>query len=168
MTGRSRETGVAKTWRELAADEVGTVYEDSYENGVRYIIKRGPPALCAYVGVPADHPLAGFDYNNLPLDCHGGLTFAAEGSDLSTWPAGWYWYGWDYAHAGDRCFYDLKYENDPTWPKRNFEEKEWTVEDVRGEIWGVTYDFAKLVELAEKIGAKHYRVVAEARLDGAE
>lgn len=140
---------MTKTFAELAQDEAGTIYEDGYENGVRYLIMRGPAALCAYVGVPADHPLAGHSYDDLSLECHGGLTFGGEGGGKGSWPAGWYWYGWDYGHAGDKSFYDLK--EGMAW---RADDREWTVEDVQKEIWHVTYYFAKLVKLAEDIARK--------------
>lgn len=143
--------GSDKSFDQLAEDERGTVYVDAYENGVRYLIMRGGASLCAYVGVPADHPLAGHSSEDVSLDCHGGLTWASEGEgDSAGRPTGWYWYGWDYAHAGDRSLYDVKHPDMPAIPG----EREWTVEDVQKEIWDVTYEFAKLKSLAEAIAFK--------------
>lgn len=137
---------MTKTFEEIAKDPAGTIYDDAYENGVRYIILRGPSALCAYVGVPISHPLAGKDYDSIPLSVHGGLTYAKAGSG-GYLPEGMYWYGWDYAHAGDTSFYDLTYG-------RHSQSKDWTVEMVRSEIWSATYDFEKLMRLAESIANK--------------
>lgn len=131
-----------KSFAELAAMKSGTILEDGYENGVRYIIMRGPCALCAYVGVPEGHPLAGKDYDDIPLGVHGGLTFAGRGDGRR--PEGMYWYGWDYGHAGDVPFYAGAREPG----------KAWTTSDVREEIWGATYEFAKLMRLAERIAGK--------------
>ena len=67
-------------------------------------------AWCGYVGVPAGHPAYGQDYDNVDVDCHGGLTFAAgcqetgdpahgichvpqEGRPAEVW-----WLGFDCAH----------------------------------------------------------------------
>lgn len=45
--------------------------------GLDCLIVRGPSgALCGYVGVPELHPAYGKDYDTVPVDCHGGLTFA--------------------------------------------------------------------------------------------
>ena len=130
------------TFEELSKLESGTILVDDYENGVRYLIMRGPCSLCAYVGVPSDHPLAGKDYDDVPLDCHYGLTFSGEGGDEDFRPAGWYWYGWDYGHSGDKAFYDVD--------RDIFRgDTEWTVAMVKQEIWSVTYEFAKLKKLME-------------------
>lgn len=76
-------------------------------------------SFCAYVGVPSNNPLAGRVYDDMPLECHGGLTFGSEGGD-GGWPKGWYWYGWDYMHSGDRTTF---------WKKGH----QWTVEEVEDE-----------------------------------
>ena len=75
---------------------------DRFGNGYRILILSCGIHPCAYVGVPSDHPLAGFSYMDLLhlIDCHGGLTFSDEG-DGEARPRGYFWYGWDYAHAGD-------------------------------------------------------------------
>ncbi|HUU65476.1 MAG TPA: hypothetical protein VMW37_05160 [Dehalococcoidales bacterium] len=62
--------------------------------------------LCAYVGVPKGHPCYGQHYDYIPYDdlfpirVHGGLTFSKEG-DGDTWPKGYWWLGFDCAHAWD-------------------------------------------------------------------
>jgi hypothetical protein len=142
-------TSVAeKTFEEIAADESGTVYEDGYENGVRFLIMRGPGSLCAYMGVPNDHPMAGFGYDDLPgMEVHGGLTYSSEGKAGTSWPEGWFWYGWDYSHSGDKSFYDLRED----LFRRGNDDRAWTVADVRKQIWSATYDFAKLCRLSEDL-----------------
>ena len=91
-----------KTWEELKELKSGTILYDEYDEGLRFIVMRGPPALCGYVGVPESHPLAGHSYDDLPVEAHGGLTFGQKGD--GRWPEGYFWYGWDYAHSGDYCF----------------------------------------------------------------
>jgi hypothetical protein len=62
--------------------------------------------LCGYVAVPEGHPYFGKNYNDVPAEAHGGLTYsehcnghichkADEGS-----PEVW-WLGFDCAHGGD-------------------------------------------------------------------
>lgn len=74
-------------------------------------------SLCGYVGVTKTHPLYGKDYSDIEndIDVHGGLTYAnkcqeetnncegichkvKEGENDNIW-----WFGFDCAHAGDRC-----------------------------------------------------------------
>jgi len=87
--------------------------------------------LNGYVGVPKNHPWYGIDHNqclrgcegkpnpinpsfiSYPctwesdhespeglIDVHGGLTFSGMG-DSKLWPAGYWWFGFDCAHAWD-------------------------------------------------------------------
>lgn len=49
------------------------------------------------------------DYNSIPLDVHGGVTFGEKivKRDVKKWPQGFtpgYWVGWDYLHAGDALY----------------------------------------------------------------
>ena len=68
---------VKGTARANEVDEVGRIVFDKFEDGIRFIVMRGPASWCAYVGIPNDHPLAGFDYDSLAdINAHGGLTFA--------------------------------------------------------------------------------------------
>jgi len=133
-----------KTWEELRGDKEGTVYVDEFKVSLRFLILRGPASLCAYVGAPINHPLAGHDYTDLPIGCHGGFTFSARGDDGSH-PKGFWWYGWDYAHAGDGRFYDNPLSR---------HEKKWLVKDVEEDSQDAIFDFITLVRLAEKIAAK--------------
>jgi len=56
---------------------VGTIVHDVFDEGLRFIIMRGPLHWCGYIGIPKDHPLAGFSYDDISLiSAHGGLTFA--------------------------------------------------------------------------------------------
>jgi hypothetical protein len=58
---------------------------------------------CGYVGVPPGHPLFGKEYNDLDIECHGGLTYA--GTNMVGYPVeehdGWHYFGFDCAHLGD-------------------------------------------------------------------
>ena len=133
-----------RTFEELSRDKAGTVYHESMDDGMRFIVLRGPVSLCAYLGVPKDHPLAGFDYDSIPLDCHGGLTYAGDGTSFLE--GGRYWYGWDYAHSGDRCFYDAGRPD-----KDSREERGWVVGDVIKDSFDARYGMGKLLKIAERI-----------------
>ena len=129
------------TFEQLSNLDSGTILVDSYENGVRYLIMRGPVALCAYIGVPIDHPLAGFGYDDLPdIGTHYGLTFSSEGDDEYR-PKDWHWYGWDFGHSGDMSFYDRKYGLGVGGIR-------WDVPMVMAQIQDVTLQFSKLRILA--------------------
>lgn len=52
--------------------------------------------LSGYVGIPKTHPHHITNtYNNIDIDCHGGLTFQEFGADLLNW------IGFDCAHLDD-------------------------------------------------------------------
>jgi hypothetical protein len=131
---------------ECAGHKVGTVYYDYFDDGARVMIKRGPASINCYLGVPLSHPLAGFSYEDLPVQCHGGLTYSNPGS--GDFPADFFWYGYDYAHCDDASFYDLEHPHDRE------SSKQWTPEDVKNDSWDATYSIRKLMRLAEAIAAK--------------
>lgn len=143
MEGERKMTNL--TWEEIKATPVGTILYDEFDEGIRFIIMRGTACLCAYIGIPLDHPLANKSYDDLPVSAHGGLTFANKG-DGEIRPKEFFWYGWDYGHSGDYCFYG---DDMPTF--RNLDEKKWLIEDVIKDSWGTKYDFKKLMKLAESI-----------------
>lgn len=139
-------------WEDVVAAEVGHVFCDEFEDGVRFIILRGPSSLCAYLGLPTAHPLSGYDYDDLPVEAHGGLTYAGTGvhGDGET-----YWYGWDYSHSGD---YSTYYDREPlSLSLRERDDKRWTPKDVYADAWHSHYEFVKLVGLAEKIARSGWK-----------
>lgn len=131
------------TWKSVVEAERGHVFLDRHDDGVRVLVMRGPGSLCAYVGVPLSHPLAGKDYDDVPLSCHGWLTFSREG--VGPWPEGWWWYGWDYNHAGDRATYHdaLGFSVEG--------ETAWTPAMVENDMWSAVSDFKRLARLVERI-----------------
>jgi hypothetical protein len=96
---------IDKSFVECSKDKPGTIYADWTDGDFRCLIMRGPDSLCAYIGVPKGHPFYGKGYNDINIECHGGLTFSEPAHDK--WPDGFWWFGWDYAHFGDAAFYDL-------------------------------------------------------------
>lgn len=140
-----------QTFEDVAAAEVGHVFCDEFENGVRFIILRGPGSLCAYLGLPITHPLAGYDYNDLSVEAHGGLTYS--GTDVYG-DGETYWYGWDYNHSGDKSTWDLGREGGRSWAGG---EHGWTPAEVYSDSWDTKYDFSKIVGMAEKIARKGWQ-----------
>jgi hypothetical protein len=142
------DTPSSEAWAQVVAAEPGHVFYDAIEEGVRILVVRGPASLCAYLGVPKDHPLAGFDYNDLVISVHGGLTYGSTGG--KEWPEGFYWYGWDYAHCDD---YSTYYDDGRTSEILRNGHK-WTVEEVVKEAKEACWDFRRLMKLAEKCAMK--------------
>lgn len=69
---------------------IGHIFKDwLFEDGVPCLIIRGPRALIAFVGIPKDHPLTAYGYNNIPLRKDYWENSSEEDN-------GYYWYGWDY------------------------------------------------------------------------
>ena len=108
---------------------------------LRGLVLRGPFSLCAYLGVPQQHWLA--DIDDLEFPCHWGVTFRQAG-DGALWPAGWFWFGWDYGHAGDfidvpdeiRVLEDLLPPEMRKMLNGGFlrKGKNWTVEEVEHDL----------------------------------
>jgi hypothetical protein len=140
---------VIEEFQKLAKDKVGTIYVDRFEDNVRVLIMRGPNSLCAYLGIPLDHPLSGNSYDDLNISCNGGLTYASTGG--GEWPKGYFWYGWDYGHCDDMSFYDL---TDSGVKDYKAKSKPWTVKDVESEMWLAVYHMKKLMTIAENAFAK--------------
>jgi hypothetical protein len=82
--------------------------------GLTCLAKRSPVlgAWCGYVGVDRTHPWHGKPYDDLPVEVHGGLSFAdgcQEGPQESTvchipepgQPDDLWWFGFDCGHAWD-------------------------------------------------------------------
>lgn len=135
----------ATTFDECKAAAVGTIFIDQFDEGLRLIVLRGPCSLCAYVGIPAEHPLAGHSYDDLPVQVHGGLTYARAATESNSFlPEGMFWYGWDYGHSGDFSFYD----------KAGDSGKHWTPAEVVSDSWSGLYDFRHLLKLSEAISSR--------------
>mgnify|MGYP000897041619 CR=1 FL=1 len=128
-------------YEEIKKLETVTILKDWMDENVRVIIVRGPVSVVVYLGIPIDHTFVRKDYNNIELDCHGGLTFSNEGDGINR-PEGLWWYGWDYAHAGDKAFYEESF--------RISNRIEWNDEMVAEDIVPAIQEFKKLMKLAEE------------------
>lgn len=120
-------------------------YEDP-ESGLRMLVTKGPFSYCAYVGIRAEHPLAGIPH--LRFSCHHGITFSGWGVEGSMRPAGYYWWGWDYGHCTDYVDWELTLPPDAPRPLQEamarlsdlrqrsgeaFSQKRWTLGEVAEE-----------------------------------
>ena len=115
------------------------------EDGIKVLIMRGPAAWCAYLGIEENHPLAGKDYDSIPLNVHGGLTYAGKGDDEMR-PSGYYWYGWDYGHCDDWCSYESALP-----PSYFGDAKKWTLKEVESDAQFAAWEMAKIKKLVETV-----------------
>lgn len=68
------------------------------------VVQNGMGCRCGYVKVTEKHPWFGMDYNDVPADVHGGLTFGEPDVHCGKGgPDNGFWFGFDCAHAGDRA-----------------------------------------------------------------
>lgn len=136
---------LSDNWQDVLDAKSGHIFAEDADEGCRFVILRGPCSVCAYVGIPATHPLAGMNYDQVPLNVHGGLTFSDKGDFLGL--AGWWFYGWDYAHCGDFTVYDEKYGRG--------DDKKWTPKLVADDsMWSGWYAFQSLARLAQRLYEK--------------
>ena len=94
--------------------------------GYRIVIVSYGTHPCAYIGLWEGHPYYEVDYEDIPIDCHGGLNY----SDHCHWNVKdlqfddvWF-IGWDYIHSGD---YDYN----------NKFGRRWTTEEIADECLNV-------------------------------
>ena len=56
---------------------------------------------CCYIRLDESNKFYGKNYDDIPLMCHGGLTFSENIESDNIFKKG-YWIGWDYAHCDDK------------------------------------------------------------------
>ena len=81
---------------------------DFVHAGFACFVKRGPLGVwCGYVGVPQGHPAYGYGYDDVPVEVHGGLTYAdsCKGGICHVpqpgMPDDVWWLGFDCGHSWD-------------------------------------------------------------------
>jgi hypothetical protein len=125
----------------------------------RGLVIRTPFALCAYIGVPKNHWIANMP--ELQFRCHWGVTFSGEGDGIAR-PKDFYWYGWDYGHAGDAI--DLSAEIKVDMPAEVIEmlekinsigffgkpAKKWTLAEVEQDLLDAAMGLAETIETARE------------------
>ena len=82
------------------------VLERNFYKGYEYLIVNYGTHPCCYVALESKHPYYGVFYDNININCHGGLTYSNLGLINSftrtTYLSDDYWVvGWDYHHVGD-------------------------------------------------------------------
>lgn len=71
-----------------------------YKGFICVVLFQGSGHRCGYVGIPKTNEYYNVDYNEIPVSCHGGLTYSrsylALNDDSDIW-----WIGFDCAHWND-------------------------------------------------------------------
>jgi len=110
-------------------------------NGLSFVILNRGSHPCSYIKV--HEILKEIDYNDIPLDCHGGLTFSGELKGY-----GGHWIGWDYAHLGDYIAYSkILHFSEPN-------AHAWTTDELLIEMEDVIYNLSKLLDFVNKVKKK--------------
>lgn len=114
---------------EYSADDTHSevLARGSYRNIDFLVLNIGHRHPCGYVDV-RNTRLRGMYYDNVNIECHGGLTFSGEFSPL-TCEKGW-WIGWDYGHC-----WDYSPRLSVEWA--GVEYRQWTTEEVVAECLDV-------------------------------
>ena len=89
-----------------------------------YVANMGGSHPCAYVVLDKNHIFNGVPYDDIPVQCHGGLTYGDSRLEGVKLEDGEYVIGWDFAHWGD---YISAY-GAPT------DHKMWTTDEVVNEV----------------------------------
>ncbi len=105
--------------------------EGTYMGYHFYILNLGTHPT-AYIEIPRESKLFGKDYDEIDLDVHGGLTYAD--SDLREVKENSWFIGWDYAHLGDYCGYDVRWKGTELDSE---EDKKWTTEEIFDDVVNV-------------------------------
>lgn len=77
------------------------LYTNKYKDYIYYIINYGTHPCC-YVYLSKGHKYFGKHYDDIDINCHGGLTFSYNQlHDIMPSEKNYWIIGWDYAHYGD-------------------------------------------------------------------
>ena len=112
--------------------EKPVILENKEHEGYEYYIITLGTHPCCYVLLPLGHNYHGEHYDDIPIECHFGLTYSEPtllrdniitGGELVI--------GWDYAHIGDYSIFHLSLlESANEWHK-------WTLDELRCEVYEV-------------------------------
>lgn len=124
--------------------------------GLRYYIMNLGTHPTAYVEIPEKHWLYNIkDYDNMPINCHGGVTYLSDGLLLNEQgkETKGRFMGWDYGHCDD-------YNGCAAQTGFKFDGKKWTTEEIYQEVKDVCAQIIALEncspadQLLEKAGYK--------------
>jgi len=105
---------------------------------------------CGYVGLPKGHKYYGEDYDNVPVDVHGGLTYAGGYNNYPVVDNDRSWIGFDCAHCFDRKDLELVKELNDEKTYKILTDME-TRFDTGGEVRTTEYVENELIELVKQL-----------------
>lgn len=88
---------------------------------------------CCYVFLPKEHKYYGKSYDEIDIDCHGGLTYSDNELIFNPLINDDWVIGWDYAHYNDYMGYygSDSFENSKKWTTEElFEEVKQVIEQL--------------------------------------
>lgn len=89
------------------------------ENGYNYYVLSQGTHPTAYVELPKESPYFGAEYDDVPVECHGGLTYGRPYlHTVATEDEGRYFVGWDYAHYMDYVGYSERFNFNTRFERR--------------------------------------------------
>ena len=86
---------------------------------------------CCYVFLPKEHKYYGKSYDEIDIDCHGGLTYSDEDLIFNPLVNDDWVIGWDYAHFND---YSGIYKEECLEKFDHSQYKKWTTEELFEEV----------------------------------
>jgi len=100
--------------------------------GFKYSIVSYGTHPCCYVFIPENHKYYGVNYDDIDIECHGGLTYSNYDLCFNPVKNDEWVIGWDYAHWGDYMGYyeiikSVNHEQD----------KKWTIQELYDDVKSV-------------------------------
>ena len=124
-----------------------TLERDFYK-GYEYVVISLGTHPCCYFRIPSGDKYSKYkdcDYDDIPLDVHGGITFKSDRLNTAEGFLYGCWIGWDYAHLGDYIEYteELKKFNER-------DGKKWTTEELIRDCKDAIDQFIELCNAPEE------------------
>lgn len=118
------------------------LFQAQHEAGYRILIVNFYTHPCAYIGLQESHPYCNVDFDNIPINCHGGLTYGCSThTKIKELCDNGYFIGWDYAHFKD-CIFGYSDTFDFV--------KKWTTEEIINECFNVIEQLEELKKKKEE------------------
>lgn len=111
---------------------------------------------CGYVGLPMENKYYTQNYDDIPIDCHGGLTYASFYLSLQEETNLW-WIGFDTAHCFDKSDFEKAkeyFKDEPEVMKSILFSEELNKRyDIGGEVRSLEYCIEECKNIVDQITA---------------
>ena len=89
-------------------DKTCIVLKKGIYKDLNYVIVSYGTHPCCYIFLPENHKYYGKNYDDIDINCHGGLTFSSNDLVFNPILTNNWVIGWDYAHCNDYMgYFDL-------------------------------------------------------------